>query len=78
MQQDCLREAPQTEIENAVQSEFGELESLFTAHPHIINGSCFELLDSALKESMCLHMLPMSHCMAEVEVELPSGRGELL
>ena len=69
----------QTEIDNAVQNEFGgELESLLMAHPRVISGPRFELLDSALKESLRLHELPMSHRTAEVEVELPSGRGESL
>ncbi|KAL7277611.1 hypothetical protein ACG7TL_008538 [Trametes sanguinea] len=63
------------EIDRGVSDELGELSALLAAHPRVVNSGTFRLLDSAMKETGRVHLLPVSHRVARSDVELMSADG---
>ncbi|KAF7799204.1 hypothetical protein EIP86_010435 [Pleurotus ostreatoroseus] len=65
-----LREA----IDVGVKKEFKDLAALLDAHPSVLNGPTFRLLDSAIKETNRLYLLPMSFREVIADFDFPTSK----
>lgn len=64
-----------SDVDKAVEDEFPDIPSLIGAHPSVVNGPRFRLLDSAIRETFRIHNLPTSYRHVSSTVDFPSVDG---